>query len=135
MIGGMIFGALKAAKSGAFMGAKVAYTATPQILRGGMWYGSRSVSSVLGSPRMILGLGLTAGAMSYGADAFGGPQDSNMSSAARSLYAQRQGGSSTGFAPGMGATTQFSNGPGRSRTLLQQSTEGLVQGLHQGRHR
>lgn len=54
-----------------------------------------------------------------------GPQNANRSPAEMAQMSEMMGTPSTGFAPGEGST----------RAAFEQSTEGLVQGLHHGRHR
>lgn len=101
----------------AWGGAKMGARALPYV--GGV--GLRVGAFALNNPRSALllggaGLGLSSLAMS-GASSSG----SNEELAARA----REQGSSTGFIPGMGGDFR----------ALQNSTNGLVQGMHAGRHR
>jgi len=70
------------------------------------------------------------GAGLYGASAAVGTGESGMDAAEASAIMQQHGGPSTGFAPGMGAMKRQSD-----RSMFMESTFGLTQGLHRGRHR
>lgn len=119
---------------------QVAYRAAPDLVRGGMWYSSRTAKTLMSHPKGILGLSAVAGVAAMGEDASSYGKGS-LSSRNQELMARYYGRPSTGFEAGMGATrkglmfNQFENGPGATRAAFMQSAEGLTLGLHQGRHR
>jgi hypothetical protein len=69
--------------------------------------------------------GLGGGGLAMYGLARSGPQNANRSVDEMARMAEYQGNPSTGFSPGEGST----------RAAFEQSTEGLVQGLHRSRHR
>ena len=125
----MLKPALKAAwgmgKLGVGAAAKTGWRAAPEVIRYGAWHGSRGMNVMLNNPRLVMGLGLVAGATAMINEAWGSGPVGRSTKEGMNMAAQQQQMPSTGFRAGMGATRQS----------FLDSTEGLVQGLHRGRHR
>lgn len=88
---------------------------------------SNVTSFAFSNPRTALALG-AAGVGAYTL-ATSSPGSSGMNIDAMSRISQQSGSPSTGFMPGMGATTRQG-----SRNMFMESTFGLTQGLHSRRH-
>lgn len=120
------FGLRSAAKlgfGGARMGVKGAMFGTVAAGKASL----NVAQFALNNPRTAMGIGL-AGAGMYGL-ATSGPNSTSISSAETAQLAEQGKFSSTGFSPGMGSSRNQ-----ESRAAFLNSTIGLTQGLHRGRH-
>jgi len=119
-------------------------TSLPKQTLGTLWGGAkgaygigrsglRGAASVAGfalrRPRTTIALG-AAGLGAYGLAQMGGSGQSGMDADEAAAIAHVHGGPSTGFAPGMGTNARQDQ-----RAMFMDSTFGLTQGLHRGRHR
>jgi hypothetical protein len=105
------------------LGWGIGKRAVPMAGRGGLGV----INFALRNPKTAMAMGV-AGAGMYGL-ASSGYASSNASVGDMAAYAQQTGLPSSGFDIGMGGTRAT------SRTAFENSTTGLVQGLHRGRHR
>ena len=121
----MVKPVVKGAYNTAAFISKSAFTTAPHVARYGLWHASRAANVMLKNPALTLGLGAAAGAASLLNKYTGGPGETRGGTKGMSRYLQMTGQSSTGF--------ELGQGPDRAGFIA--STEGLVQGLHAGRHR
>ena len=108
---------------------------SPQIAKAGWGAGLRGAEIGAGvanfavkHPYASLGIG-AVGAGMYGL-ASSGPGGGGTTAEEMGAIASSSGVSSTGFDPGMGSSFRQN-----SRAMFMDSTNGLVQGMHRGRHR
>lgn len=111
---------LKATASALFKTAKAGVKTTPTIAQAALG----TANLALRHPGAAIGLGLGAGAV-Y-ALATSGPGRTRQD---KSYTLSQTGASSTGFSPGMGTDTKQ-----EARNMFMDSTQGLVEGMHRGRH-